>query len=101
MDWLLQQANTASPFIATFCLLALVAVIRQMQNERRDHRNAEQAFTEASMANALAHEKQAAATAQTAATLNTVVPILIDLAKYSQGTRRSRRRDAADLESHE
>lgn len=92
MDWLLQQAQTASPFIATFCLMALVAVIRQMQNERRDHRNAEQAFTEASMANALAHEKQAAATSQTAATLNTLVPVIVDLAKYREGSGRRRRR---------
>jgi hypothetical protein len=95
MDWLLQQAQTASPFVAMFCLVGLYAVIRQMQSERQDHREAEKAFTDASMANALAHEKQAAATAQVSATLNTLVPVIVDLAKYSQGkSRRSRRRTA-------
>lgn len=81
MDWLLQQANTASPFIATFCLLALIVVVRQMQSERSEHRKAEQAFTETNLANAVAMEKQAAATAQVADTLNTVVPILVELAR--------------------
>lgn len=87
MDWLLQQAQTASPFIATFCLLALVVTLRQMKSERDVHREAERAFTEASMANALANEKQAAANAQTSATLNTVVPILVELARTIEKTR--------------
>lgn len=29
MDWLLQQAQTASPFVAVFCLMALGVLYRQ------------------------------------------------------------------------
>lgn len=52
MDWLLAQAQGASPFVASFCLLSLgctVAVIKvlwkQINFERAEHRRSEEATT--------------------------------------------------------
>lgn len=68
MEWLTTQAQQASPFIATFCLLAMGGVgaigrmiWKQLLFERAEHRAAEKSFTDSAMAMAKATERLAAA----------------------------------------
>lgn len=66
MDWLTTQAQQASPFIATFCLLALGVVggiarmiWKQLLFERAEHRTAERDSADAHRASAKAMERLA------------------------------------------
>lgn len=93
-DWLATQAQQASPFVAVFCLIGLgiaglviKALWNQLLFERQQHRTAEQAFTESSQANAVAHEaltgavdQLSDAVAQLTTMLNGVVPTLVQIA---------------------
>lgn len=87
MDWLTQQAQSASPFIASFCLLVVLALIKvvfilwdQLKFEREEHRKAEVGFAEASREIAVSHEQLSQAVDQLTTTLNTIVPALLHVA---------------------
>lgn len=60
MDWLVAQAHSASPFIATFCLLGLAAVVRLYLVERKLNRVDSRASTAAAVKTARVIERLAA-----------------------------------------
>ncbi len=67
MDWLIAQAQSASPIVAFSCVLAfggglkVIQILwRQLLFERVEHRKAEADFTSAAVRTAVAVEKLAA-----------------------------------------
>lgn len=59
MDWLVQQAHSASPFIATFCLLIGAAAVKLYLAERKLNRVDSRAYTAATVKTARVIEKLA------------------------------------------
>lgn len=87
MEWLTQQAQSASPFIASFCLIALGVVIKvalvlwnQLKFEREQHREAEVSFAEASKDMAVSSAQLSQSVGHLTTTLNSVLPELIHIA---------------------
>lgn len=87
MEWLLQQAQQASPFIATFCLVAFLGACKvakvlwdQLMFERDEHRKAELAQAEVAKEIAVSHEAMAQSMDQLTTTLNGVLPALLHIA---------------------
>lgn len=87
-EWLQQQAQSASPFIATFCLLATAAswyctrlVFKQMMYERGEHRISEKESTLAM--HEVGQSLQRFAASQEA--MNTaIMPVLVELAERAR-----------------
>jgi hypothetical protein len=59
LNWLFEQARTASPFVAVFCLLAVVVMWRQHRRDQDDIRELNRAFLRAMTATAAAQGKVA------------------------------------------
>lgn len=87
MDWLTQQAQSAGPFVAVFCLLAVGALCKvimvlwdQLKFEREEHRKAEVMFATASKEIAVSHVALSRAVDQLESTLNGILPSLLQRA---------------------
>lgn len=94
MDWLVEQAQGAGGFIATFCLVVLgsacVILWKQLLFERAEHRKAEQSFTAAAREVAVSHEKLSNAVTSLSAALTAVLPALLSAATEKINERRPR-----------